>query len=101
MKLLIVFLLGIMSILFFLGTVVFSQESQQKFSIPVVFEYPGVDERDPFYPLIYDADKKICVFDEECPKPTVLYPDKEIVLKRCEEIKNFLEKQIELNIYYT
>ena len=54
-----------------------------------------------FYPLIYDADKKICVFDEECPKPTVLYPDKEIVLKRCEEIKNFLEKQIELNIYYT
>ena len=47
-----------------------------------------------FYPLIYDSDKKQCVFDEECPKPNLLYPDKEIALKTCEEIKNFLENRI-------
>jgi Fe-S-cluster containining protein len=47
-----------------------------------------------FYPLIYDSDKKQCMFDEECPKPKLLYPDKEIALKTCEEIKNFLENQI-------
>ncbi|MHA1485598.1 MAG: YkgJ family cysteine cluster protein [Promethearchaeota archaeon] len=47
-----------------------------------------------YYPLIYDSDKNQCIFDEECPKPKLLYPDKEIALKTCEEIKNFLENQI-------
>ena len=47
-----------------------------------------------FYPLIYDSDKKHCIFDEECPKPKVLYPDKEIIVKTCKEIKIFLENRI-------
>jgi hypothetical protein len=47
-----------------------------------------------FYPLIYDSDNKQCIFDEDCPKPNLLYPDKEIAQKACEEIKNFLEKRI-------
>ncbi len=77
MKLLIVFLLGIMSILFFLGTVVFSQESQEKFSIPVVFEYPGVDERDPFYPLIYEEETIEVV--EKKPLPVITQSDYELL----------------------
>ncbi len=47
-----------------------------------------------FYPLIYDSDKKICVFDQECPRPGLFYPNKNSQVKTCEKIVRFLEKQV-------
>ena len=47
-----------------------------------------------FYPLIYDSDKKICVLDQECPRPELFYPDQDSLVKTCEKIIKFLEKQV-------
>lgn len=47
-----------------------------------------------FYPLIYDSDKKSCVFDQECPRPEIFYPNKNSQVKTCKKIVRFLEKQV-------
>jgi len=47
-----------------------------------------------FYPLIYDSDKKICVLDQECPRPELFYPDQDSLVKTCKKIVRFLEKQV-------
>ena len=47
-----------------------------------------------FYPLIYDSDKKICVLDQECPRPEMFYPNKQSHMKTCKKIVRFLEKQV-------
>ena len=47
-----------------------------------------------FYPLIYDSDKKLCVLDQECPRPELFYPNRNSRLKTCEKIVKFLEKQV-------
>ncbi len=47
-----------------------------------------------FYPLIYDSDKKLCVLDQECPRPELFYPNKNSHMKSCRKIVRFLEKQV-------
>ncbi|NVM17602.1 MAG: YkgJ family cysteine cluster protein [Candidatus Lokiarchaeota archaeon] len=47
-----------------------------------------------FYPLIYDSDKKICVLDQDCPRPEMFYRNKQSNMKTCKKIVRFLEKQI-------
>ena len=47
-----------------------------------------------FYPLIYDSDKNICVFDRDCPKPELFYPNHNSIRKTCAKIISYLEKQI-------
>jgi len=47
-----------------------------------------------FYPLIYDSDKKLCVLDQECPRPELFYPTKQSHVKTCKKIVRFLEKQV-------
>ena len=47
-----------------------------------------------FYPLIYDSDKKICVLDQECPRPELFYPNKNSRLSTCERIVKFLENEV-------
>ncbi len=47
-----------------------------------------------FYPLIYDSDKKICVLDQDCPRPELFYPNKQSHMKTCKKIVRFLEKQV-------
>jgi len=47
-----------------------------------------------FYPLIYDSDKKLCVLDQECPRPELFYPNKQSHMKTCKRIVRFLEKQV-------
>ena len=50
-----------------------------------------------FYPLIYDSDKKLCVLDQDCPRPELFYPNKTSRVKTCKEIVKFLEKQVLFN----
>ena len=47
-----------------------------------------------FYPLIYDSDKNSCVFDIECPKPELFYPNKNTIRRTCKKIISFLENQV-------
>ncbi len=47
-----------------------------------------------FYPLIYNADTKLCVLDQDCPKPELFYPNKDSHMKTCEKIVRFLEKEV-------
>ena len=47
-----------------------------------------------FYPLIYDSDKKLCVLDQECPRPELFYPNRSSHLKTCKKIVRFLENQV-------
>ena len=47
-----------------------------------------------FYPLIYDIDEKLCVLDQDCPKPELFYPTKISRLRTCEKVVDFLEKQV-------
>ena len=47
-----------------------------------------------FYPLIYDSDKKICVLDQDCPRPELFYPNIDSHKRTCEKIISFLEKQV-------
>jgi len=47
-----------------------------------------------FYPLIYDSDKKLCVLDQECPRPELFYPNKQSHMKTCKKIVRFLENQV-------
>jgi hypothetical protein len=51
-----------------------------------------------FYPLIYDIDKKNCVFDKDCPKPNLFYENVNEIKKTCNKIKGFLRNELELNI---
>ena len=47
-----------------------------------------------FYPLIYDSDKNSCVFDRDCPRTELFYPNQKSVRKTCAKIIWFLEKQV-------
>ena len=47
-----------------------------------------------FYPLIYDSDKNLCVFDRDCPKPELFYTNQNSVRKTCTKIIRYLEKQV-------
>jgi len=47
-----------------------------------------------FYPLIYDTDEKLCVLDQDCPRPELFYSNKDSRLKTCEKVVEFLEKQV-------
>jgi len=47
-----------------------------------------------FYPLIYDSDKKLCVLDNECPRPELFYANKNSQVKTCKKIVRFLEKEV-------
>lgn len=47
-----------------------------------------------FYPLIYDSDKKLCVFDRDCPTPEFIYPNQNSIREVCAKIISYLEKQI-------
>jgi len=51
-----------------------------------------------FYPLIYNLEKNKCTFDEDCPKSSLLYPDKNENKKTCSEIIQYLKNQLKIEI---
>ncbi|MHA1670488.1 MAG: YkgJ family cysteine cluster protein [Promethearchaeota archaeon] len=51
-----------------------------------------------FYPLIYNLEKSKCIFDDDCPKPLILYPNKIEIKKTCLEIIKFLKTQLKINV---
>ncbi|MFX1379607.1 MAG: YkgJ family cysteine cluster protein [Promethearchaeota archaeon] len=51
-----------------------------------------------YYPLIYDSQKKDCVYDKDCPRIHLFYQDKAILTKTCENLRNFLKIQLKINL---
>ena len=45
-----------------------------------------------FYPLIFDSHTKLCVLDEDCPKPELFYPTSKSRVNTCKNIIKFLFK---------
>lgn len=51
-----------------------------------------------FYPLIYDVDKKRCVFDKDCPNPQLIYQDRDSIFKTCQHVKEYLKNELDIDI---
>lgn len=51
-----------------------------------------------FYPLIYDREKRTCIYDDECPRVSQFHLEYERFKNKCEEIKKFLELELKLDI---
>lgn len=51
-----------------------------------------------FYPLIYDYDKKKCVFDKDCPRTHFFYQNNDKLERSCKKIKKFIKEQLFINI---
>jgi len=51
-----------------------------------------------FYPLIYNFEKKSCIFDNECPRPHLFYQEIQEFKDTCQKIKQFLKEQLDLEI---
>ena len=49
-----------------------------------------------FYPMIYDANKKKCIIDKDCPRFNLFYQDQYEFELNCKALNNFIED--ELNI---
>jgi Fe-S-cluster containining protein len=50
-----------------------------------------------FYPLVYDPIKKICIFDQECPHPKLIYQNVFHLKSVCNSLKKFLRTQLNIN----
>ncbi|NVM35896.1 MAG: YkgJ family cysteine cluster protein [Candidatus Lokiarchaeota archaeon] len=51
-----------------------------------------------FYPLIYDINKKKCIPDEDCPRTNLFYINIQDLKNACQNLKIFLEKQLNMKI---
>jgi Fe-S-cluster containining protein len=51
-----------------------------------------------FYPLIYDFQKKKCIFDKDCPRTYLFHKNKRRLKKTCNNLKEFLNTQLNLKI---
>ena len=51
-----------------------------------------------FYPLVYDVDKKKCIFDKDCPNPQLIYQDQDSIFKTCQHIKEYLSNELNIDI---
>ncbi|MHA2288893.1 MAG: YkgJ family cysteine cluster protein [Promethearchaeota archaeon] len=47
-----------------------------------------------FYPLTLDIDTKMCVLDQDCPRPELFYPNSNTRISTCKNLITFLEDQI-------
>ena len=47
-----------------------------------------------FYPLTFDLKVKMCILDEDCPRPELFYPSRESRTNTCKQLIGFLEDQI-------
>lgn len=51
-----------------------------------------------FYPIIYDNEENICIYDEECPRVSQFYLDHKDFKKLCNNIKKFLKTELNLTL---
>ena len=51
-----------------------------------------------FYPLIYNMKENKCTLDEDCPKPSLFYPNKSEIKKTCLEIIQYLKNQLKIDL---
>ena len=51
-----------------------------------------------FYPIIYDNEKKICIYDEECPRVSLFYLGRKKFKKRCNDIKKFIKTELKIEL---
>lgn len=49
-----------------------------------------------FYPLIFDYDMEKCVLDEECPRSSLFYRNKQEYKNTCSKIKTFLREELKI-----
>ena len=56
--------------------IVFSQESQEQFYVPEVFEYPVLQGRDPFYPLVHQEKVEVV---EKKPLPVITQSEYQVL----------------------
>ena len=52
-----------------------------------------------FYPLIFDFQEKICISDNDCPRPHLFYQNKSELKNTCEDLMRFLKQELELNVH--
>lgn len=50
------------------------------------------------YPLIYDFQTEKCMLDKDCPRSNLFYKKRNHFTTICKKLKNFLKKQLNLNI---
>lgn len=60
--------------------------------------YPNRPQGCRFYPLIYNKDKKICVFDKDCPRTHLFYQSDDEFEKICKQIKMFVKEDLNLDL---
>ncbi|MHA2430281.1 MAG: YkgJ family cysteine cluster protein [Promethearchaeota archaeon] len=51
-----------------------------------------------FYPIIYDNEKKICIYDEECPRISQFYLDWKKFKNLCNNIKKFIKRELKIQL---
>lgn len=51
-----------------------------------------------FYPLIYNINEKKCRLDEDCPRTSLFYKNKQDLKIACQNLKIFLKKQLNMKI---
>ena len=51
-----------------------------------------------FYPLIYDINEGKCELDEDCPRTSLFYNNKQEFKTGCQNLKTFLKKQLNMKI---
>ncbi|MFX1280195.1 MAG: YkgJ family cysteine cluster protein [Promethearchaeota archaeon] len=49
-----------------------------------------------FYPLIFDLDIKKCKLDDDCPRKSLFYENKDMFKKTCREIKRYLKEELSI-----
>ena len=60
--------------------------------------YPNRPQGCRFYPLIYDKDKKACVFDEDCPRTRLFYQSSNEFEKTCKQVQKFLREYLDIEL---
>jgi Fe-S-cluster containining protein len=51
-----------------------------------------------FYPLIFDSNRIECKLDEDCPRTSLFYKNKERLMTTCQDLKRYLKTELKIAI---
>ncbi|MFW9901401.1 MAG: YkgJ family cysteine cluster protein [Candidatus Thorarchaeota archaeon] len=51
-----------------------------------------------FYPLIFDFERKKCIYDKDCPRTHLFYKRKGTFKRTCKNLRKFLKEQLNLEL---